>query len=180
MSASHQEVDEIIILVDLEDPMTYDTEFQNRIQYGGFVKDWSEFTADTRETIRKNQDDDELTNSKFFIEVYTDRLADFVQAVLCNHDWQRALIFREERVIGPDLDEAAEMSGSDLEESCTIHHYYELQTIARMPFASLDIDEEDEEDEDADSEEEEEVDTKMAAEFDKYPSLFVCRNKTVH
>lgn len=176
MSASYQEVDEIIVLVDIEDPMTYDPEFQNRIQYGNFVKTNSEFTPENREVVRGNLDDDELTNNKFFIEIYTDRLADFVQAVLYSHDWQRALIFREERISGPEPEVALGLDGEELAEICTTHHYYELKTVARMPFDENDPDDE----EDVDPEDDEEGAVKLAAELDKFPSLFLPESKTLH
>jgi hypothetical protein len=179
MSASYQDVDEIIILVDIEDPMTYDPEFQNRIQYGSFVKMNSEFSPDSRDLVRSNVDDDELTNNKFFIEIYTDRLDDFVRTVLYNQDWQRALIFREERITGPEPElSLVDPTDDELADACTIHHYYELKTVARMPVDPSLID--DDEDEEASGEGDDEDGKALGAELDKFPSLFLPESKTLH
>jgi hypothetical protein len=182
MSASYQDVDEIVVLIDIEDPMTYDPEFKSRLDYGGFTKSSSEFTEENREIIRSNLDEDELTNNKFFIEIYTDKLADFVQSVLYSRDWQRALIFREERVVGPEFEEAVSMNPDELDEECEIAHYYELKTVARMPFSEDSEDDDDDDDEEVDASDlgEDGGGAKLARELDKFPSLFLPESKTLH
>jgi len=172
---SFEEIDDLIICIDAEDPMTYDQEFINRVRYVNFVKCSSDFSDESRAFVQSDVDRDPLMLNKFFIEVYTDKFLDFVQATLYNHQWQRALIFREERSIGPDIDLTSEdLDPTEISEMMLVSHIYELKTLAKTDLSVYD--DSDVEVETSSEKDESELDKKMDAET----SLFLKAPKSVH
>lgn len=150
MTATFNEVSRIIVLIDIEDPLTKDKDFKGLIKYGLFARTASEFSDKNRALIRSEADGDKVTDSKFTLEIYTDRLADFVQACMVSDKYQRALIFQRIDYIQPPPDVLEDVLPEHLDEYTEIVHYYELKTLRKMTRPLPDDDDDEEEDEDED------------------------------
>jgi hypothetical protein len=193
MTATVNEISRIIVLINIDDPATKDTEFQNRVQYGNFARKASAFTEENRAQVRRQAGNDPVADNKFFIEVYTDRLSDFVNSCVVSDMWQRCLIFQRIEYIQPPPDVMEGISEDELEEYTELVHYYELKTL-RKHMLRLDTNFDGSEDEDLDDEEvssdsmqgsevsgeSDAEDEEIARDMDNHSSLFLPASGTVH
>jgi hypothetical protein len=197
MTATYNEVSRIMILVDIEDPLTRDKDFKALIKYGLFARSASEFSDKNRAFVRSEADGDKVTDLKFNIEIYTDRLSDFVQACMVSDKYQRALIFQRIDYIQPPPEVLEDVPPEHLDEYTEIVHYYELKTLRKMT-KPLPADDEEEDDEDEDElesspmvaaalpaakDEELEVDddaAELSRQMDAESSLFLPASKARH
>lgn len=153
-----QTVDTIIVLVDINDPLTYDKEFVKSIRYSPYVAGGTEISTSSRKAIKAQRHKLEpLHVDKFVIEVYTDKFGDFVSQFLANETHQRSLIYREFRVseieeqdIPNSAREFAESHNLDvhdlLEDEAEVVHIYELKSgpsLEEDGTSKVDEDEED-------------------------------------
>jgi len=135
-----QQADQIIVLVDINDPMTFDKEFIRSVRYSPFVAGGTEMSERGRKSVRAYSDSvSELYKDKFILEIFTDKFGDFAAHFLANDVDQRALIYRGFRWEGVDDEdipeeayELAKEKGIDIEEMIeddqTLIHVYELST----------------------------------------------------
>lgn len=189
MTATVNEISRIVVLINIDDPATKDTEFQNRVQYGNFARKASAFNDKNRDMVRSQAGSDPVADNKFFIEIYTDRLSDFVHSCVVSDAWQRCLIFQRIEYIQPPPDVMEGISEEELEEYTEVVHYYELKTL-RKHRLRLDTDFDDEsedEDEEESSPEDVEVseeldaeDEEIARDMDQHSTLFLPSSGTVH
>jgi hypothetical protein len=137
--SSDKHPSKIFVLVDIDDPLTYDKDFQRSIQYSPYVANSSEMSVRNRKLLRARKDiDDELFTNKFLIEIFVDKFGDFVASFLPNAETQRTLIFRKYHWDGPDIEDIPEdvlkqmqEDGVDpesvLEDEQELIHVYEIQ-----------------------------------------------------
>jgi hypothetical protein len=129
MTISYSDIDKLLIIIDADDPMTYDKDFQGLVEYGGMIKDTPQFTDENREAVRENKRGNML-DGKFILEAYSDKLDDVAYRLLPSADTHRALIFRCVNII---YEEGMEPDDSD-EAGLTEHHFiYELRTVSVGP-----------------------------------------------
>lgn len=147
MTTSYAEIDNLLVLIDVDDPAVSDPEFSNYLKYGGFVKECPDFTDENKEAARRSEG--KLTSGKFIIELYADRFQDFMYTCTQSNTHYRAVIFRCLNINPFDGDE-------DLEE---IQFIYELRTVGKR--GARDI-----EDSIDDDEIEEEHDSEQGSGFD--------------
>jgi len=138
--SSFRQPDRIFVLVDIDDPITYDKEFQRALQYSPFVAGASEMSPRNRKLLRaRSEVQDELFINKFIIEVFVDKMGDFIMWFVPNPETQRSLIFRKLHWEGPDIEDIPdevlkqmEEDGVDPEEAIDeeqeLLHVYELQS----------------------------------------------------
>ena len=180
MTISYADIDQLLIIIDADDPITYDAEFTQLLTYGGFAKEFPDFTDENREIARKRSRGN-ILDGKFVIEIYADKLDDFVYRTMPTPNTYRALIFRAVNVLyAPEM----EPDESD-SEGLTEHHFiYELRTVGTSNSVVVltdDEDDEDEPDEGADSDPEpiaapvEELDA-----MDMQSSVFYRTTKVLH
>lgn len=121
MTISFSDIDQLLILVDVDDPATYDPSFQKHLEFGGFVKSYPVFSEENREIGRS---EGSAIARKFVIEVYTDRFHDFVYRCLPSDTHHRSLMFKcintKPFSIGNDE------NMDDLEE---VQYIYEMKTL---------------------------------------------------
>lgn len=170
MPASNSGVDQVFVLVDIDDPLTFDREFQQQIRYSPFVAGGQEFNEANRKAIRSQKEVEELYQNKFILEVYTDKVGEFMQTFLVNTQHQRAIVFRESRYdyssverIPADILEMAAEEGVDpedlMKEQALRVYVYELKSGGPLTHCIDDYTEDEiegESEEDSDDEDQEE------------------------
>lgn len=117
MTTTLSEIDQLLILIDVDDPMTRDQEFHSLLKFGGLAKEWPDFLdPEQREIVRRSENG--LAAGKYVIEIYTDRFHDFLYRCLPAEDY-RALIFKCTNIQPFEDDE-------DMEE---VQFVYEMKTV---------------------------------------------------
>lgn len=143
MAVTTDNVDEITVLVDIDDPLMKDENFLQSLKYGSYAEHYMDLDADELESIRSRQHRNPLFDRKFQLSIYTDRMFDFVQSVMVNSKGQeRALIYI--------LEEAEEIPNH--EEALHLRQIYELRTIGPIRLKGARPLFEDDEDEDDENE----------------------------
>jgi hypothetical protein len=130
--------DTLLVLIDIDDPLTYDKEFQRMAKYCPYVCGGSEMSPRNRKVVRERKvNPDPLFANKFILEVFVDKFGDFATMFLANPLTQRSLIFRKLHWSGPDITDIPdsvlkemEQDGVDPEEYLIeeqdLTHIYEL------------------------------------------------------
>lgn len=198
MVATVNEVSRIVVFIHIDDPMTKDSEFQNRVRYGSFARKASQFDDKNRELIRKQRDGDPVTDNRFIMEIYTDRLSDFVNACVVSDAWQRSLTFQRIEYIQPPPDVLEDIDEEEVMDYTEIVHYFELKTIGKVRVRLTDLDSEEEPDDEEDDLDDTEVkasesinevevtdeldedDEELSRDMDRHSSLFLPASGTVH
>jgi hypothetical protein len=199
MTATITALSRIIVLVSIDDPMTYDREFQNRVKYGNFVHKCSEISDKNRTRIRKESglDDDPLTDLKFIIELYTDRFYDFVHSCLMSREYQRCLLFQREECVQPPPDVLDDLDEDEVDDYTEVIHLYELKTMGKFRITDVEdsndgdlndiqLDDDNEKSslsesiQTADLNEEYIDEENLALEMDAHSSLFLPVSKVIH
>jgi hypothetical protein len=138
---SDEMVDEIFVLVDIEDEMTFDTEFQHRVRFGSWSRGCSEFTERNRKLIVRASERDPLMpesfKNKFLIEVYTDRLSDMMRSIVFSKEKSRTLTYlgAMTRALVP-----ADIDPDDIDEDecpLIVRHVYSLATVGDLAFDDM-------------------------------------------
>jgi hypothetical protein len=91
MALANQEIGSLYVLIDIDDPLTFDEQFIKYLEHGGFAKRWPPFTQDNRAAAAST--DNPIIKNKFIIEVYVDRFIDFIHKCMNDKQYCRALIF---------------------------------------------------------------------------------------
>lgn len=137
---SYELVDEILVLVDIDDPMTHELEFHNRVRYGGFARGCSQLSERNRELIREAAKDPlmpEAFHRKFIIEVFTDKLVEMMQALVFSKETSRSLTYLGTimKTLMPEgLDEE---DASEYDLPVNIRHIYVLATVGELTFTDM-------------------------------------------
>lgn len=165
MTISYSDIDKLLIIIDADDPMTYDKDFQGLVEYGGMIKDTPQFTDENREAVRENKRGNML-DGKFILEAYSDKLDDVAYRLLPSADTHRALIFRCVNIIHEAGMEPEESDDAGL----TQHHFiYELRTVSMGP--KVVVLGEDEDDEEEEPEQEDDSSTSEATTRDEVDAM---------
>lgn len=92
-----RDADTVVILIDIDDPLTYDKEFVRTVRYSPFSAGGTSINEANRNSIRdmSEDDDDDIFANKFVIEIFPDKFGDFISYIMANENSQRILIFRE-------------------------------------------------------------------------------------
>lgn len=140
-----RDADTVLVLIDVNDPMTYDKEFVNGIKYSPFCAGGTEICEQNRKAIgQMSENDADIYANKFVIEVFPEKLGDFAAHFLPNECSQRSLTFRTYQ--REDEDEEF-----NIEEDMMIA-VFEMSSGPAL----LNMPEDDDEDEDQDSDESDE------------------------
>jgi hypothetical protein len=187
--------DMLLVLIDIDDPITYDKEFQRSIRYSPYVCGSSEMSPRNRKVLRaKKESPDPLFENKFILEILVDKFGEFAAWILPNPMTQRSLIFRKLHWSGPDITDIPEavlkemeQEGADPEEYLMeeqeLTHIYELTSGSALMLHDSDDDDEwggPEDDEDADIPEVSGQIEDQEAEDDEEGGFVLPTNKTVH
>jgi hypothetical protein len=114
MPTRHSDITGLFVLIQVDDPIAHDPEFINHVQYGGFCKLCPDFDDENRARARKQE---EPLTGKFLIELYTDRLNDFVLVCMPDVEFHRALVCRDVQFNTVDA---------------TVVYTYEIMTVGRI------------------------------------------------
>jgi hypothetical protein len=120
MTTSYDDVDQLLVLIDVDDPATRDTEFLGYLRYGGFVKRMAEFSEENRALAREMEG---ILANKFAVELYMDKFTDFLFRCLPSQEVRRSLTFKT-FYMSLDPDE-------DIEDG-ELAYVYELKTVGQI------------------------------------------------
>ncbi len=126
MSKSFCEIDNLLILIHPDDPALLDPDFVSRLHYGGFAKGLPDFSDEARAEL-SDEDVPKPFRGMYVIDIYVDRLNDFVLHAMPSVTHFRSLIFRE-IIVNTEDDEDESVSPDDP----YVQMIYEVRTVGVM------------------------------------------------